>query len=88
MNYFVSIGAGINQIPLILEARHAGFQVIGVDMNPSAPGFYHCDLKIQESIQDYENIYIKLRELLIDGISAQQEHICFLFIGQHPHSAI
>lgn len=67
MNYFVSIGAGINQIPLILEARHAGFQVIGVDMNPSAPGFYHCDLKIQESIQDYENIYIKLRELLIDG---------------------
>lgn len=67
MNYFVSIGAGINQIPLILEAKHANFQVIGVDMNPSAPGFYHCDLKIQESIQDYENIYIKLRELLIDG---------------------
>lgn len=66
-NYFVSIGAGINQIPLILEAKHAKFQVIGVDMNPSAPGFYHCDLKIQESIQDYENIYIKLRELLIDG---------------------
>ena len=67
MNYFVSIGAGINQIPLILEAKHAHFQVIGVDMNPSAPGFYHCDLKIQESIQDYDNIYIKLRELLIDG---------------------
>lgn len=66
-NYFVSIGAGINQIPLILEAKHANFQVIGVDMNASAPGFYHCDLKIQESIQDYENIYVKLRELLIDG---------------------
>lgn len=66
-DYFVSIGAGINQIPLIQEAKKAGFQVIGVDMNASAPGFYHCDLKIQESVQDYENIYIKLRELLFDG---------------------
>lgn len=67
MDFFVSIGAGINQIPLINEAKKAKFQVIGVDMNASAPGFYHCDLKIQESIQDYDNIYIKLRELLFDG---------------------
>jgi len=67
MNFFVSIGAGINQIPLIKAARKNGFQVIGVDQNSSAPGFYYCDLKIQESIRDYENIYIKLRELLVDG---------------------
>lgn len=66
-DFFVSIGAGINQIPLINEAKKRGFQVIAVDMNSSAPGFYHCDLKVQESIEDYENIYIKLRELLIDG---------------------
>jgi len=65
--YFVSIGAGVNQIPLIKEAKREGFQVIAVDMNPSAPGFYHCDLKIQESIEDYESIYIKLREMLVDG---------------------
>ncbi len=65
--YFVSIGAGVNQIPLIKEAKKGGFQVIAVDMNPSAPGFYHCDLKIQESIEDYESIYIKLREMLVDG---------------------
>ena len=65
--YFVSIGAGVNQIPLIKEAKRGGFQVIAVDMNPSAPGFYHCDLKIQESIEDYESIYIKLREMLVDG---------------------
>lgn len=65
--YFVSIGAGINQIPLIKEAKRYGFQVIAVDMNPSAPGFYHCDLKIQESIEDYESIYVKLREMLVDG---------------------
>ncbi len=66
-NYFVSIGAGVNQIPLIKEAKRRGFQVIAVDMNASAPGFYHCDLKIQESIEDYESIYIKLREMLVDG---------------------
>lgn len=67
LDFFVSIGAGINQIPLIIEAKKANFQVIGVDINASAPGFYHCDLKVQESIEDYENIYIKLRELLVDG---------------------
>ncbi len=66
-DYFVSIGAGVNQIPLIKEAKKNGFQVIAVDMNASAPGFYHCDLKIQESIEDYESIYIKLREMLVDG---------------------
>ncbi len=66
-DFFVSIGAGLNQIPLIIEARKLGFQVIGVDKNSAAPGFYHCDLKIQESIDDYEEIYIKLRELLFDG---------------------
>ncbi|HOQ12676.1 MAG TPA: hypothetical protein PK104_09970 [Spirochaetota bacterium] len=55
-DFFVSIGSGINQIPLIKEAKKAGFQVIGVDINPTAPGFYHCDLKIQESIEDYHNI--------------------------------
>ncbi len=70
MNFFVSIGAGINQIPLIKQARNCGFQVIGVDQNSAAPGFYHCDLKIQESVKDYENIYIKLRELLFDGTIA------------------
>lgn len=67
LDFFVSIGAGVNQIPLIVEAKKANFQVIGVDINAAAPGFYHCDLKVQESIEDYENIYIKLRELLVDG---------------------
>ncbi|MCL1834117.1 MAG: ATP-grasp domain-containing protein [Leptospirales bacterium] len=65
--YFVSVGAGINQIPLIREAKRCGFQVIAIDMNPAAPGFYYCDLKIQESIEDYESIFVKLSEMLVDG---------------------
>jgi biotin carboxylase len=65
--YFISIGAGVNQLPLIQAAKDLGFQVIGVDSNASAPGFIKCDLKIQESIEDYQEIYTKLLELLIDG---------------------
>lgn len=64
---FVSIGAGLNQIPLIREAKKLGFQVIGVDTNASAPGFCHCDLKIQESISNHAAIHKKLLELLVDG---------------------
>jgi biotin carboxylase len=67
LNYFVSIGAGLNQIPLITEAKKLGFHVIGVDASASAPGFYHCDLKIQESVENYDAIYKILIELLVDG---------------------
>ncbi|HOD15039.1 MAG TPA: ATP-grasp domain-containing protein [Spirochaetota bacterium] len=67
VNYFVSIGAGLNQIPLIREAKKLGLHVIGIDANSSAPGFYHCDLKIQESIENFDVIYKKLLELLVDG---------------------
>ncbi|MFC1669139.1 ATP-grasp domain-containing protein [Spirochaetota bacterium] len=63
----MSIGAGINQIPLINEAKKIGFHIIGVDQNPTAPGFLLCDLKIQESIGNYKDIYKILREMLVDG---------------------
>src|SRR4030042_424962 len=67
LNYFVSIGSGLNQIPLITEAKNLGLPVIGVDARSSAAGFYLCDLKIQESIENYDAIYKKLLELLVDG---------------------
>ncbi|HEY1406682.1 MAG TPA: ATP-grasp domain-containing protein [Spirochaetota bacterium] len=63
----ISIGAGYNQIPLIQEAKNAGFQVMGVDQNSSAPGFSLCDLKIQESIANHEEIFRKVQEFLFDG---------------------
>ncbi|MCP4133832.1 MAG: ATP-grasp domain-containing protein [bacterium] len=67
IHYFVSIGAGLNQVPLIDEARKLGYHVIGVDYNAMAPGFMKCDLKIQESIENHNEIYQKLREFLFDG---------------------
>jgi len=65
--FFISIGAGLNQMPLIREARNLGYHVIGIDRNTSAPGFLGCDLKIQESIHDRKTIYQKLNEVLFTG---------------------
>ncbi len=64
---FVSIGAGINQIPLIHEAKKLGLQIVGVDQSTHAAGISECDIRIHESIDNYEEIYRKLRELLLDG---------------------
>lgn len=67
MQLFISIGAGLNQIPLIEEARRSGFRVIGVDKNADAEGFTRCYIAINESIEDYRAVYQRLRELQIDG---------------------
>jgi biotin carboxylase len=67
LQLFISIGAGLNQIPLIEEAKRIGFQVIGVDKNSNAEGFVRCDIAIKESIEDYRAVYRRLRELHING---------------------
>lgn len=67
----VSIGAGKHQIPLIKACRDAGFKVVGVDKNPHAQGLQLCDIKIIESIFNYHEIYLMLKELLVyDDIAA------------------
>ncbi|MCX7678251.1 MAG: ATP-grasp domain-containing protein [Spirochaetes bacterium] len=65
--FLVSIGAGINQIPLIQEAKRLGFRTIGVDQNHTAPGFLSCDIRIIESIENYNEIYVKLKEFALIG---------------------
>lgn len=65
--FFVSIGAGTNQVPLITAAKRLGFNVIGVDRNPCAEGAGLCDLKIQESIDNYEEIYQKILAIILFG---------------------
>lgn len=66
-HFLVSIGAGVNQMPLIKEAKALGFSVIGVDMNPAAPGFLLCDIRIIESIENFNEIFIKLKEFVVAG---------------------
>jgi len=69
--YIVSVGAGKNQIPLIKACKELGYTTIGIDKNPLAEGFQYCDLKIIESIYNYHEIYMLLKELLVfDDIAA------------------
>lgn len=65
--YYLSLGAGENQLPLIRAAKAYGLKVIGVDRNMAAEGIKQCDLKIQESILNYRKIYYKLLNLIEPG---------------------
>lgn len=67
VRFFVSIGAGTHQLPLIRAAKQLGLLVIAVDQNSGAPGFQSADIRIQESIDDVDEIYTKLQELLLNG---------------------
>ncbi len=69
--FIVSIGAGKNQIPLINACKELGFSIIGIDKNPKAEGFQYCDIKLIESIYNYHDIYLLLKDQLVfDDIAA------------------
>ncbi len=63
----ISVGAGPNQAPLIREALALGYRLIGIDADSRAPGMASCHIKIQESIYEYEKIFVKISESLIEG---------------------
>lgn len=65
--FFVSLGAGPNQTPLIEAARNEGYRVIGIDKNPSAEGFSHCDLQVHSSVHKHKTIRRTLQESLTEG---------------------
>jgi len=62
--FYLSLGAGENQLPLIRAARDQGLKIIGVDRNLGAVGLKLCDLKIEESILNYRKIYYKISSLV------------------------
>lgn len=62
--FFVSLGAGDNQIELIREAKKKGYNIIGIDINPAASGFDLCDICIHESIFNYRRIFHKLKDFI------------------------
>jgi len=65
--YYISLGVGYNQIPLIQAAKKRDFQVIGIDQNLNALGFSHCDIKIQESITNYRKVHYKINMQMFNG---------------------
>jgi biotin carboxylase len=44
MKMLLSVGAGIEQVPVILRAKSLGYSVLAVDRNPSAPGLSFSDI--------------------------------------------
>lgn len=68
--YFLSLGAGPQQVPLIESAIEAGFSVIAVDKNTGAEGNKLATLSIEESLTNYRRIHYKLmNSLYMDQIA-------------------
>jgi biotin carboxylase len=63
--YFISIGAGKNQLPLILKSKELGLKIIAVDQNRDALGFQYSDIKIIQSVQDFRKIYATVLKLFL-----------------------
>lgn len=55
--FFISIGAGKNQCPLIQTAIANGMKIIAVDKNDQAPGFEFASIKIIESVTEFRKIH-------------------------------
>ncbi|PJZ56479.1 ATP-grasp domain-containing protein [Leptospira barantonii] len=65
--YFLSIGAGTNQVPLISAAIDLGYSVIAVDQNDRAPGLGVASLRIMESVTEYRKILKTVSEIPMQG---------------------
>ncbi len=64
----ISLGAGINQVPLIKEIKKNGFECLAFDRDPSAPGFEYADLYEIISSYDYGKIidYLERNTEILD----------------------
>ena len=66
--FFLSLGAGRNQIGLIHAARELGYRVIAVDKNAEAPGFALADLQMYCSLLQPKKILQNIQNTVaIDG---------------------
>jgi biotin carboxylase len=63
--YFISIGAGKNQLPLILKSKELGLKIIAVDQNRDAVGFQHSEIKIIQSLHNFRKIYATILKLFL-----------------------
>lgn len=68
MKKLLILGAGIEQLPGIKQAKLMGLYVIAFDYNPQAPGFEYCDEHYVISTIDIDKAVEKASELLPDGV--------------------
>jgi len=67
------IGAGSEQIPLILAARDLGVGVIAVDKDPQAPGFASCESSQTVDIADRRGCLETAKKYQIEGVVTSTE---------------
>ena len=67
-SYFISLGTGHHQCPLIRSALSEGYSLIGIDQDMNSEGMPLCDIKIIESILDVERLHEKV-SLITLGLS-------------------
>lgn len=65
--YFLCLGAGDHQVPLIRAARSLGLRVVAVDRNLRAPGLEYADLGVQSSIFKPGRIHREILQNVLDG---------------------
>lgn len=68
MKKILIIGAGILQIPAIIEAKKMGLKVVAFDYDKNAPGFKIADEAYVISTIDIENAVKKAKEIKPDGV--------------------
>ena len=66
-DYFISLGAGHHQYPLIRSALSEGYSLIGIDQNMNSEGMSLCDIKIVESILNTRRVYEKISLTTLDS---------------------
>jgi predicted ATP-grasp superfamily ATP-dependent carboligase len=68
--YFISVGAGQGQLPLIEEIKRFGYKVISIDKNNDAPGRWISDIFLNISTYDSQKIikYLESSSVKIAGI--------------------
>ena len=64
--YYISLGAGHNQLDLIKAAKEQQYLIIGVDQDINAVGMALCDIRIEESILNYRKIHAKILKLALE----------------------
>lgn len=70
------IGAGVLQVPVILQAKKMGLKVISIDLDPNAPGFKFSDLSYIISTNDINQAIKTAKQLQIDGVMTNSDMPC------------
>ena len=71
MSHTLILGGGLDQVPLIREAKAFGLHTIVVDANRACPGYHVCDFFIHESNRDVNAIMNSIGRIgLKDNISS------------------